>query len=100
MGGALEVGKSATASPRRAELRLSCPWRSRLRFPRSLRRRAQLDVPEPCASRDGRQHGEQDQGARARPALEACANRPDHAVNMLTEERLCERHPGAAPYGT
>eukprot|EP00964_Phaeocystis_antarctica_P032832 scaffold18606_cov60-Phaeocystis_antarctica.AAC.5 len=45
-------------------------------------------ILQPCASRDGRQHGEQDQGARARPALGACATRPGHAVNMLTEERL------------
>ena len=45
---------------------------------------------------DGRQHGEQDQGARARPALGACATRPGHAVNMLAEERRCKRHPGAA----
>ena len=28
--------------------------------------------------------------------LGACATRPGHAVNMLTEERLCKRHPGAA----
>eukprot|EP00964_Phaeocystis_antarctica_P145869 scaffold112005_cov57-Phaeocystis_antarctica.AAC.4 len=33
-------------------------------------------VPEPCGSLDGRQHGEQDQGARVRPALGACATRP------------------------
>ena len=46
---------------------------------------------------DGRQHGELDQGVRARPALGACATRPGHAVNMLAEERLCKRHPGAAP---
>jgi hypothetical protein len=45
---------------------------------------------------DGRQHGEQDQGARARPTLGACATRPVHAVNMLAEERRCKRHPGAA----
>ena len=47
---------------------------------------------------DGRQHGfEQDQGARARPALGACATRPGHAVNnMLAEGRRCKRHPGAA----
>jgi hypothetical protein len=45
---------------------------------------------------DGRQHGDQDQGARARPALGACATRPGHAVNMLAEERRCKRHPGAA----
>jgi hypothetical protein len=45
---------------------------------------------------DGRQHGEQDQGARARPALGACATRPGHAVNMLAEKRRCKRHPGAA----
>ena len=30
------------------------------------------------------------------PPLGACATRPGHAVNMLTEERLCKRHPGAA----
>ena len=46
---------------------------------------------------DGRQHGEQDQGARARPALGACATHPGHAVNTFPEERLCKRHPGAAP---
>ena len=51
---------------------------------------------EPCGSREGRQHGEQDQRARARPALGACATRPGHAVNMLTEERLCKRYPGSA----
>jgi hypothetical protein len=45
---------------------------------------------------DGRQHGVKDQGARARPALGACATRPGHAVNVLTEECLCKRHPGAA----
>jgi hypothetical protein len=39
---------------------------------------------------DGRQHGEQDQGARARPAIGACATRPGHAVNVLTEECLCK----------
>jgi hypothetical protein len=39
---------------------------------------------------------QQDQGARARPALGAWATRPGHAVNMLAEERLCKRHPGAA----
>eukprot|EP00964_Phaeocystis_antarctica_P053467 scaffold31384_cov73-Phaeocystis_antarctica.AAC.1 len=48
-------------------------------------------------SRDGRQHGEQDQGARARPALGACATtRPGHAVNILTDERRSARHPDAA----
>eukprot|EP00964_Phaeocystis_antarctica_P148272 scaffold115077_cov55-Phaeocystis_antarctica.AAC.1 len=47
-----------------------------------------------------------DQGASARPALGACATRPGHAVNMLTEERLCRRHPvakrssRAAPHGS
>eukprot|EP00964_Phaeocystis_antarctica_P097496 scaffold63615_cov53-Phaeocystis_antarctica.AAC.1 len=44
-------------------------------------------------------HGEQHQGARARPALDltgACATRPGHAVNMLTDERRRARHPGAA----
>ena len=39
---------------------------------------------------------EQDQGARARPALGACATCPGHAVNMLTDERRSARHPGAA----
>eukprot|EP00964_Phaeocystis_antarctica_P129095 scaffold92946_cov54-Phaeocystis_antarctica.AAC.4 len=34
---------------------------------------------------------EQDQGARARPALDACATRPGHAVNMLTDERRSAR---------
>eukprot|EP00964_Phaeocystis_antarctica_P014734 scaffold8132_cov38-Phaeocystis_antarctica.AAC.2 len=53
-------------------------------------------VPQPCGSRDGCQDGEQDQGARARPALGACATRPGHAVNMLTDERRSARHPGAA----
>jgi hypothetical protein len=45
---------------------------------------------------DGRQHGEQEQGARARPALGDCATRPGHAVNMFHEGRRCKRQPGAA----
>ena len=43
----------------------------------------------------------QDQGARARPALGACATRTGNAVNMLTDERrsnqLKKRHPGSDP---
>ena len=79
----------------------ACPCKLRraiLEFASSRRAEPLLPqlIPQPCASRDGRQHGEQDQGARARPALGACATRPGHAVNMLAEERLCKRHPGAA----
>eukprot|EP00964_Phaeocystis_antarctica_P131706 scaffold95668_cov81-Phaeocystis_antarctica.AAC.1 len=39
---------------------------------------------------------QQDQGAHARPALGACATRPGHAVNMLTNERRSKRRPRAA----
>ena len=53
-------------------------------------------VPQPGASRQRRQCGEQDQGVRDRPALSACATRPGHAVNMLLDERRSARHPGAA----
>jgi len=33
---------------------------------------------------------------RSTPALGACATRPGHAVNILTDERRSKRHPGAA----
>eukprot|EP00964_Phaeocystis_antarctica_P020013 scaffold11042_cov98-Phaeocystis_antarctica.AAC.5 len=41
--------------------------------------------PQPCGSRDGRQHGEQDQGARARPALGACATRLGRARRQYVD---------------
>jgi hypothetical protein len=52
----------------------ACPCKLRraiLEFASSRRAEPLLPqlIPQPCASRDGRQHGEQDQGARARPAL-------------------------------
>ena len=75
---------------------LSCPCSSDRRFPRLLRRRAVAGPPTLRLSRR-RQHGEQDQGARARPALEACTTRPGHAVNMLTEERVVRELLGGAP---
>ena len=57
-----------------------------------------FDVLQPCASRDGRQHGEQDYNERALDPLlvPALYTRPGDAVNMLTEGRLCKRHTGAA----
>ena len=89
------TGKSLTATPWRAR---SCPWRSRPRFASSLRRRALAGPRTRAVLDDGRQHGEQDQGARARPALGACATRPGHACNMIQDvtEHRSKRHPGAA----
>ena len=82
----------------RRSLPVQTPSRAILEFASSRRAEPLLPqlIPQPCASRDGRQHGEQDQGARARPALGAWATRPGHAVNMLAEERRCKRRPGAA----
>ena len=87
---ALEIGKSPTEVTRARHVPESRPSAAIFEF----------DSPpipswslHPCASRDGRQRGEQDQGASARPALGACATRPGHAVNMLTKERLCKQHP-------
>ena len=74
----LEVGKSPTEVPQRqpvAPPSAICELASSSSPSWSLNR-AVLD--------DGRQHGVQDQGARARPALAACATRPGHPVNMLT----------------
>ena len=85
----LEVGKSPTQVTCGRHVPRS-PFRRR--FASSLRsssRRAVADPPEPCGSRQRALHGEQDPGARARPALGACATRPGHAVNMLAEERRC-----------
>ena len=78
-----------------------CPWHFRRRFASSLRRRALASYSwslNRAVFEDGRQHGEQDQGARPRPALGACATRPGlwpRRQYMLAEERLCKRHPGA-----
>eukprot|EP00964_Phaeocystis_antarctica_P084285 scaffold53052_cov78-Phaeocystis_antarctica.AAC.1 len=81
----LEVGKSPTATTRRRsaifefDSSSSCSW--------SLNR-AVLETDA----------NEQDQGARARPALGACATpwpRRQY-VEMLTDERRSARHPGSA----
>eukprot|EP00964_Phaeocystis_antarctica_P014356 scaffold7908_cov63-Phaeocystis_antarctica.AAC.3 len=92
----LEVGKSPTTEvPPGRRLPVAPPSA----ISSSFRRRALADPPtllQLCGSRDGCQHGEQYQGARDRPALGACATRPGHAVNMLTDERRSARHPGAA----
>ena len=53
-------------------------------------------VPQLCASRDGRRHGVQKQGERARAAHGTCAAAPGRAVDMLLDERPCSRHPDAA----
>ena len=83
----------------------ACPCKLRraiLEFASSRRAEPLLPqlIPQPCASRDGRQHGEQDQGARARPALASrCLgyNPPwSRRQHMLAEERRCKRRPGAA----
>jgi hypothetical protein len=75
----------------------------RRRFASSLRRRALASwSPNRAVLDDGRQHGEQDQGARPRPVLYStrswCLRYPPwpRRQYMLAEERLCKRHPGAA----
>ena len=91
----LEVGKSPTEVPPGRRLPVAPPS-AISEFASS----SSPSCPDPRTVQfsydDGRQHGEQDQGARARPALGACATRPGHAVNMLAEERRCKRRPGAA----
>eukprot|EP00964_Phaeocystis_antarctica_P046065 scaffold26561_cov86-Phaeocystis_antarctica.AAC.2 len=90
----LEVGKSPTEVPPGRRLPVappsaiieftsssSCSWSPN---------RAVLETDANMVSRTN------DQGARARPALGACATRPGHAVNMLTDERRSARHPGSA----
>jgi hypothetical protein len=88
----LEVGKSPTEVPPRRRLPVA--------LPSAISEFASSSSPSWSPNRavldDGRQHGELDQGVRARPALGAWATRPGHAVNMLAEERRCKRHPGAA----
>ena len=92
----LEVGKSPTeVSPGKG----GCRWHLGRRFASSLRRRAQKLISPNRAVLSttlGRQHGElqNQRSARATRSLGACATRPDHAVDMLAEERLCKRHPG------
>jgi hypothetical protein len=88
----LEVGKSPTEVPPRRRLPVA--------LPSAISEFASSSSPSWSPNRavldDGRQHGELDQGVRARPALGAWATRPGHAVKMLAEERRCKRHPGAA----
>ena len=80
----LEVGKSRPGCAGVAPRSAICEFASS--------GRALADPPTVRFSRDGRQQGEQDQEARARPAPGACATRPGHAVNMLAdEERRCKR---------
>ena len=75
----LEVGKSPTEVPPRRRLPVA--------LPSAISEFASSSSPSWSPNRavldDGRQHGEQDQEARARPALGACATRPGHAVNMF-----------------
>ena len=86
----------------RRSLPVQTPSRAILEFASSRRAEPLLPqlIPQPCASRDGRQHGEQDQGARARPAFASrCLgyNPPwSRRQHMLAEERRCKRRPGAA----
>ena len=105
----LEVGKSPTEVPPRRRLPVA--------LPSAISEFASSSSPSWSPNRavldDGRQHGELDQGVRARPALGACATRPGHAVNVLAEEpaplqatpwrsihaapRLCAPLPAALP---
>ena len=71
--------------------------RRTLRIPSSIRRRAPADPPTPRFSTTGAPTW--CAGPRsARSTRSWCLRYPPwpHTVNMLAEERLCKRHPGAA----